>query len=110
MISFLNYGINYYNSYIRWNSLDQVRAGLWLNEFDSNPNKIVFIENVDVSLLPGPRTRNQPLLRAGFWINGEITFDRLESLKNADYIISINKPNGFEIIKEFGNVKISEEL
>lgn len=105
LISFLGYGVNIYNAYNRWYPLDQVQSGLWFNSFDKNPNKTVFIEDVDVSTLP----MNQPLLRAGFWINGEIRFDKLDKLrlyKDIDYLLSTNKLENLKTIKEIGNIKI----
>jgi len=96
-ISLLCYAINIYNAK-SWSNTDQVKAGLWLNDFDDNPDKTVLVDK-DISL----GIDKDRFLTSAFWINGNISVKELKDHSGEEYIITTGSCRA---IRKFGDFRV----
>ena len=96
MINLSNYGYNYvYNEKYLANN-EQMKLGLWFNNYDSNKISNVLIDIRDkcedgkddqLTLYCG-YLNIQTTTRFGFWMNDNIFIGNVNEIENIDYIVS----------------------
>ncbi|MBI5797816.1 glycosyltransferase family 39 protein [Candidatus Woesearchaeota archaeon] len=118
IVSLLNTGAITYDSEIRWEQLEEVQIGNWINKnLPPNASFIIDKNNLECfeqgSNVDRTEENDRPLAVIAYWIRGEIKnrdeilfpCSQMESYENYDYLITTKELN-LEKVKEGENIKI----
>ena len=105
------FAVNYYDSEKYWHKGDLMKAGLWLNNYDSGDYKVLIDERYEGKIWKKDQSSlyegngNKSVTVIGFWINNEIRIGNVEESEDFKYVITKDELD-LRLVHEEGDIKI----
>ena len=96
--SIVNYGLIAYNTNTYWYENEQMKVGIWFNDYDKGESNVLIDNRNEGKILKIGQTglyentaNNNTVTKIGFFMNNKILIGEVNNLNEIDYIISENK-------------------
>lgn len=90
VLSLLNFSINFYNAKYEWD-IEQMQIGKSFNKNNPEISNILFDKDDQIYENIQSLPKQQPTIRAAFWMNDKITVGDINNYNQFDYVITTKK-------------------